>query len=109
RRVEDSETDLQEDNEYAYDRSTAFTMDDLGFPLRPARSYSLKVDRALAAKDGQTLGYTWAGLVENWHERSFTSFGDGHGVWEKGCGTLLPFYARNFPAVTQWAAPVDPQ
>ena len=30
-------------------------------------------------------------------------------MWEKGGGTLLPFYARNFPAVTQWAAPVDPQ
>src|SRR4029453_1265695 len=37
-----------------------------------------------------------------------TSFGDGHGVWEKGGGTLLPFYARNFPAVTQWVAPVAP-
>ena len=53
----------------------------------------------LTATDGQTLGYTWAGVVENWHQRAFTSFGDGHGVWEKGGGTLLPFYARNFPAV----------
>ena len=27
----------------------------------------------------------------------------------KGGGALLPFYSRNFPSVTQWAAPVDPQ
>ena len=43
------------------------------------------------------------GLVENWHERAFTSFGDGHGVWERSGGTQLPFYARNFRTVTQWS------
>ena len=39
--------------------------------------------------------------------RAFTSFGDGHGVWEKDGGTLLPFYARNMRDVTQWAAPLS--
>ena len=61
----------------------------------------------LAATDGQTLGYTWSGLVENWHQRAFTSFGDGHGVWEKGGGTMLPFYARNFRTSRSGRA-VDP-
>ena len=35
-------------------------------------------------------------MVENWHATAFTSFGDGHGVWESTGGTVLPFYARNF-------------
>ena len=43
------------------------------------------------------------GSVENWHERAFTSFGDGHGVWERSGGLLLPFYARNMRTVTQWS------
>src|SRR5512134_2477417 len=62
----------------------------------------------LTASDGQTLGYTWAGLSQTWHQRAFTSFGDGHGVWETGGGPQLPFYARNFQNVLQWAAPVSP-
>ena len=37
---------------------------------------------SLTAVDGQTLGYAWSGTVANWHQRAFTSFGDGHGVWE---------------------------
>src|SRR2546430_7359835 len=41
------------------------------------------------------------GIVENWHDHAFASFGDGHGVWETG-GGLLPFYARNFTDVRQW-------
>ena len=57
----------------------------------------------MRSADGQTLGYTWAGAVENWHERAFTSFGDGHGVWERSGGMLLPFYARNMRTVTQWS------
>ena len=56
----------------------------------------MTVDAGLRAADGQTLGYTWTGTVENWHRPAFTSFGDGHGVWELGGGPLLPFYARNF-------------
>ena len=48
-------------------------------------------------------------MVENWHATAFTSFGDGHGVWESTGGTVLPFYARNFTTVKQWVAPVAPR
>ena len=63
----------------------------------------MTVDSSLRSADGQTLGYTWAGVVENWHARAFTSFGDGHGVWERSGGKQLPFYSRNFRTVTQWS------
>ena len=90
--------------------SDDLALEDAGFQAQPpATTFLATLPADLKATDGQTLGYTWAGLVENWHQRAFTSFGDGHGVWEKGGGALLPFYARNFPSVTQWAAPVDPQ
>ena len=44
--------------------------------------------------------------VENWHRTAFTSFGDGHGVWEASGGSVLPFYSRNLFDVKQWAAPL---
>ena len=92
------------------DQSTDLSFEDAGFTAQPpATTWLAALPADLKAADGQSLGYTWAGTVQNWHARAFTSFGDGHGVWEKGGGTLLPFYARNFPAVTQWAAPVEPQ
>jgi uncharacterized protein YfaS (alpha-2-macroglobulin family) len=92
------------------DESAHLVLEDAGFQAQPpATRFLATLPPDLKATDGQTLGYTWAGVVENWHQRAFTSFGDGHGVWEKGGGSLLPFYARNFPSVTQWAAPVDPQ
>jgi alpha-2-macroglobulin len=92
------------------DTSDDLSLEDAGFQAQPpATTFLATLPADLKASDGQTLGYTWAGMVMNWHQRAFTSFGDGHGVWEKGGGTLLPFYSRNFPAVTQWAAPVDPQ
>lgn len=91
------------------DESANLTLEDAGFQAQPpATRFLATLPPDLKAADGQTLGYRWAGLVENWHQRAFTSFGDGHGVWEKGGGPLLPFYARNFPSVKQWAAPVDP-
>ncbi len=91
------------------DESMALTLEDAGLgPQPPATMWTASVSADLRAADGQTLGYTWAGFVENWHQRAFTSFGDGHGVWETGGGSLLPFYARNFVGVRQWAAPVDP-
>jgi uncharacterized protein YfaS (alpha-2-macroglobulin family) len=91
------------------DESENLSIEDAGFEAQPpASTFFATLPADLTATDGQTLGYTWAGLVETWHQRAFTSFGDGHGVWEKGGGTLLPFYSRNFPAVTEWAAPVDP-
>ena len=64
----------------------------------------------VASADGQTLGYPWLGTIENWHDIAFTSFGDGHGVWEKDGGPQLPFSARNLVSVTQWLmrlAPAD--
>ena len=92
------------------DRAEDLALEDAGFEAQPpATTFLATLPADLTATDGQTLGYTWAGLVENWHQRAFTSFGDGHGVWEKGGGALLPFYARNFPSVSQWVAPVDPQ
>ena len=92
------------------DESHELGLEDAGFPAQPpASTLLLSLPADLKASDGQTLGYTWAGLVENWHQRAFTSFGDGHGVWETGGGATLPFYARNFTDVRQWVAPVQPQ
>ena len=90
------------------DRSDALTFADAGFEAQPpVTTWMAVIPPSLQAADGQTLGYTWAGAVENWHQRAFTSFGDGHGVWEQGGGPLLPFYARNFQDVKQWAASLD--
>jgi len=85
-----------------------FSLEDLGFDRQPpARTYAISLDGALQADDGQTLGYRWVGIVENWHETAFTSFGDGHGVWETG-GGALPFHARNFTEARQWAQSIAP-
>jgi alpha-2-macroglobulin len=92
------------------DIETTLSLEDAGFDSpAPAHSYAITVDGALQSADGQTLGYTWIGRIDNWHRPAFTSFGDGHGVWETGGGTLLPFYARNFRNVTEWARPVQPR
>jgi alpha-2-macroglobulin len=87
-----------------YDGNVSFfSLEDLGFDRqKPASTYAISIDRNLRAADGQTLGYMWTSIVENWHDRAFSSFGDGHGVWETG-GGQLPFYARNFADVWQWA------
>ena len=74
---------------------------------RPRARSSIASSATLQSSDGQTLGYPYLGIVENWHRQAFTSFGDGHGVWEADGGPLLPFYARNFTTVTQWAAPLS--
>ena len=88
---------------YRAENLTSFTFEDLGFERQPpASTYAIRIDSTLQTDDGQTLGYAWTGIVENWHDRAFTSFGDGHGVWEKGGGPL-PFYARNFADAWQWA------
>jgi uncharacterized protein YfaS (alpha-2-macroglobulin family) len=97
------------EDEDVYDRSQSITLDELGYRLLPARRYSLRLAKTLAAEDGQTLGYTWVDEVENWHQGAFTSFGTGHGVWETSGGPLLPFYARNLRSVTQWLSPVTPE
>ncbi|MBC8646816.1 MAG: hypothetical protein H7X85_06605, partial [Thermoanaerobaculia bacterium] len=87
----------------------AVAPEEAGYSLAPARIYSARVDAALRALDGQTLGYSWVGGVENWHQTAFTSFGAGHGVWEASGGTVLPFSARNLRTLKQWIAPVKPQ
>ena len=84
------------------DTSIAHNVEDAGFERQPpARTWALRLDPAFVATDGQTLGYPWIGFVENWHEPAFTSFGDGHGVWETGSGAQLPFYSRNFLTVSE--------
>jgi hypothetical protein len=86
-----------------------FTPEDLGYNRQtPARTWAYTIDGGLTAVDGQTLGYTWTGIVENWHDRAFVSFGDGHGVWEKDSGPL-PFDGRNFPTARQWVQRLTPQ
>ncbi|HSC28280.1 MAG TPA: MG2 domain-containing protein [Vicinamibacterales bacterium] len=91
------------------DVSRYLTIEDAGFESQPpARTYAVTVSRDLRSIDGQVLGYTWVGTAANWHQRAFTSFGDGHGVWETGGGAVLPFYARNLQNVRQWAAPIAP-
>jgi uncharacterized protein YfaS (alpha-2-macroglobulin family) len=86
----------------------SYSLDELGFSLEPAHTYSVRVEPSLTAADGQTLGYRWTTTVQYWHKPAFTSFGDGHGVWETSGGPLLPFYARNFRNVKQWLAPLGP-
>jgi uncharacterized protein YfaS (alpha-2-macroglobulin family) len=91
------------------DASSHITLEDAGFAAQPpVRKYAVMVRADLRSSDGQVLGYPWLGVVDNWHRSAFTSFGDGHGVWEKDGGATLPFYARNFRGVLQWAAPIDP-
>ena len=93
------------------ERDTAVipTLEDAGFDAQPpAKTYVVTIDGSLRSTDGQTLGYTWVGAIENWHRTAFTSFGDGHGVWETGGGPVLPFYARNYQNVKQWAQVIAP-
>lgn len=91
------------------DAAPALTLEDAGFDAQPpAKTYAVTLGANVRSVDGQTLGYTWVGTVENWHRSAFTSFGDGHGVWESTGGPVLPFYARNLQDVRQWAAPVEP-
>lgn len=93
----------------ARDLTSAPGIEDAGFDRQPAlRTFLYRVDASLQADDGQTLGYPWMGFIETWHDRAFTSFGDGHGVWEKDGGPLLPFYARNYRTIEQWAMPIAP-
>lgn len=94
---------VSHDSEYP---GWAFGLDELGFSVQPARKYRVRVAPALTADDGQKLGYTWSGTIEYWHKSAFVSFGSGHGVWESGGGSVLPFHVRNFRSVKQWLAPM---
>lgn len=91
------------------EEENALTLEDGGYQSQPPdRKFIVTIRDDLKSADGQALGYTWVGSIDNWHYPAFTSFGDGQGVWEKGGGPLLPFYARNFQDVTQWVIPVRP-
>lgn len=93
----------------APDYSYGPVLEDAGYQAQPPDSrYAVTLAPDMKSADGQTLGYRWVGVVENWHMRAFTSFGEGQGVWEKDGGAQLPFYARNMADVTQWAEPVRP-
>ena len=95
----------------AFDRANEYyTLEDLRFATQPPMTtYAIRVAASLESEDGQRLGYPWLGLVENSHELAFTSFGDGHGVWEQSGGNQLPFYSRNFQDVRQWVTPISPE
>ena len=94
---------------FTRDAANHITLEDAGFAAQPPlKKYVVAVRSDLRAADGQVLGYPWIGVVDNWHRSAFTSFGDGHGVWEKDGGRTLPFYARNFRDVQQWAARIEP-
>ena len=94
-------------SEWGYDTPDAVSLEDAGYDRQPPDTkYVYRLDATMQSLDGQTLGYTWLDVVENWRARAFTSFGDGHGVWESSGGSVLPFYARNLQDITQWAAPV---
>lgn len=95
--------------EYEPDQDEYLTLEDAGYSAQlPDRRFLLELPATLKSVDGQTLGYHWLGEVDNWHMRAFSSFGDGHGVWEKDGGPVLPFNARNLVNVRQWAAPLAP-
>jgi len=95
--------------DYAEDADRHLTLEDAGFAAQPPnRKYAVSAPATLRSADGQMLGYPWVGIVDNWHATAFTSFGDGHGVWEKDSGPQLPFYARNLRTLTQWVSRLDP-
>ena len=103
---EDAGEGEEMDGEDGYDQASAVTLEDAGFGAQPARTYAVTVAPGLIAEDGQVLGYAWAGLLENWHRRALASFGGGHGVWEAGGGTILPFHTRNLQFIRQWLRPL---
>ena len=88
RRDEDGEGDELAE-EYGYDQTGGGDARGRGLQ-RAARAHLRRHGRRpdLTAADGQVLGYAWAGLVENWHRRTFAGFGGGHGVWEAGGGAI---------------------
>ena len=60
-------------------RSVSLPM--VGYERQPAAStWALRIDASLEATDGQSLGYTWMGVVERAHERPYAGW-TGQ-VWE---------------------------
>ena len=78
------------------DSSAYLTLEDARLQLATAREHVPRGDWC-----GADVG-RWpdsrlhvGGPGQNWHRTAFTSFGDGHGVWEASGGSVLPFYSRN--------------
>ncbi|TAK15863.1 MAG: hypothetical protein EPO35_06385, partial [Acidobacteria bacterium] len=93
----------------ANDLDYSIALESAGFGRPPGMSkWLIRIDPSLTAGDGQTLGYPWLEFVATGRDDVFTSFGDGHGVWEKDGGAQLPFHARNLRIVQQWIAPIAP-
>ena len=89
-------------------QGTELTIEDAGFaPQPPARTYAVTWTPRCNRADGQTLGYTVdrrrrelaPARVHELRRRP-------RRVGEASGGAVLPFYARNFHNVTQWAAPI---
>ncbi len=79
----------------------------VGYERQPAAStWALRIDASLEATDGQSLGYTWMGVVERAHERPYASW-TGQ-VWEAKNGPQVPFLARNTTEARQFLAPMSP-
>ena len=77
------------------DATTGLTLEDGGFkPQPPATTYVATIDPACGRSTVRRLATPGPATVENWHRTAFTSFGDGHGVWEASGGVVLPFYAQ---------------
>lgn len=95
--------DVSQQHDYP---SWGYALDELGYTTEPAHRYALKIASSLKSDDGQTLGYEFKATIEYWRKSAFISFGAGHGVWEHGGGTILPFHARNFRSVKQWLEPL---
>ncbi|HEU5162543.1 MAG TPA: MG2 domain-containing protein, partial [Thermoanaerobaculia bacterium] len=94
------------ESEEIYDREQ-FSLEDLGYTIEPARTLRVAISPSLRAASGEPLGYGWAADIEFWHRSAYSSFGEGHGVWEPEGGPLVPFWARNLQNVKQWLVPLE--
>ena len=78
----------RDDDEYD-EEENALTLEDAGYQAQPPdRRYTVTISSDLKSADGQVLGYTWAGLVENWHVPRSPASATG-----KACGRRRRFAA----------------
>ncbi len=84
-----------------------FSLEDIGYAIEPARTLRVAIAPTMRAASGEPLGYGWAADIEFWHRQAYSSFGEGHGVWEPEGGPLVPFWARNLQNVKQWIVPLS--
>jgi alpha-2-macroglobulin len=90
------------------DHFTAYpNIQNAGFPVQPpASTWRLRIAASLEARDGQTLGYPWTGVIEQMHAEAVIAF-EGS-VWERANGPRVPVVVRNVQSVRQAVAPVAP-